>query len=81
MNKILTAFSKYPRDGHSLRDAAVKFRSKHFIEMRGNVFERLTGTLDDSTRATYLKASSAAALAHKKFNGDITCILRELKKL
>ena len=79
--KLRLAFTEYPRKGHSPADAAIEFRSKQFIDVRGNEYGRLNRGLEENEREKYLRASAFGSDAYKKNEGDISCILNELKKL
>lgn len=79
MNKILMAFAGFPREGHSPSDAAKKHNSKRILNVRGNVYERLSGRLDKSTREHYLSSVAALSDLMEKSNMDISCILKKLK--
>ena len=81
LRNLRLAFTKFPRKGHSPTDAAVVFRSKQFFEMRGHVYERLNGVLEEDVREEYLEALSVVIDAYKRSSGDISCIQNELKKL
>ena len=81
MQNIRLAFAEYPRKGHSPDDSAIKFRPKDYLHMRGNVYGRIGGLLDKATRDAYLNAASVLATTYEKTSGDISCILKELKKL
>lgn len=81
MKKILTAFAKYPRDGHSPQILTGICNSKGILNVRGNVYERLSGRLDNATRFNYISSLDSISKLMKNSNMDISCILKELKNV
>ena len=54
---FILAFSKFPSLEGSPEAAAKKYRSRSAVQVRGNVFARLNGSLSESERAKYLAES------------------------
>jgi hypothetical protein len=53
----MRAFLKYPRVGHSPEASMLNHRSKSVLEVRGNVYDRLSGMLPAEKRTQYLEAA------------------------
>jgi hypothetical protein len=76
------AFSSYPGKGHSPQAAALKFRKKQVLKVRGNVYERLSGSLTEEYRQKCLDAvESVASVSDEIKQGNLACILKRFKKL
>ena len=61
ISTMKAAFSSYPAKGHSPDDAALKFRKKQVLEVRGNVYERLSGSLPEEYRQKCIDAVESIA--------------------
>lgn len=51
------AFSKCPSPDRSPEAAAMKFRSRGYMQVRGNVFARLNGFLSEEEHNKYIEAA------------------------
>lgn len=80
MKTMKAAFSSYPIKGHSPHDAALKFRKKQVFEVRGNVYERLSGSLTEEYRQKCLDAlEGVASVSDEIEQGNLACILKRFK--
>ena len=51
------AFSRHPSPDRSPEAAAKKYRSRSLIQVRGNIFSRLNGSLSEEEHNRYIAAS------------------------
>lgn len=54
---LFLSLSNYPLPDRSPEAAAIKYRSRNFIQVRGNVFARLNGILSKEDHDKYMAAA------------------------